>query len=483
MNAQDVPHVHLQRSAPRRQPYAPKLQHSASRCAPPKTYSSTQLLALAAAACETGGGGSSVGWSWAEAEQGKSELARACDAIDVLAAAEYAACSPHARATFVVHALLADGGGIACCDTIYEEGPPTYAVRLLCRRGPRALWGALAPSLLLGAVVVLVLRGACRSRAGAATRRTMWSTRGEQLAAAVRDTISVAPQDEEGRDRDILLSEADDSREQLASLLLWHLSEEARAERLAMMSAVGRALGFQASNVANQAEHLESLLLSHLSMTHGHYARAVAALHAKLLQPFERWCAHTAVVDGEAEVRPELGRTNAWRQVDQPELLREIGLYLLLWGEAANLRFMPEMLCFLFELARSSSAIQGLQSLRMQATTPLPFKGTSASAAAAAASSDAAATTAGPEEGTFLRNVVVPIYNVVVGETSSGVDAKGRPKPLEGAERPAYPKNYDDWNQATSPTLTLHLTLGLDPEPRPPNLLTLTLTTDPDPDH
>ena len=75
------------------------------------------------------------------------------------------------------------------------------------------------------------------------------------------DTISAAPQDEEGRDRDILLGEADESQEQLASLLLWHLSEEARGERLAMMSAVGRALGFQTSNVANQVEHYLLLLL------------------------------------------------------------------------------------------------------------------------------------------------------------------------------------------------------------------------------
>eukprot|EP00965_Chrysotila_dentata_P241697 6204428-Pleurochrysis_carterae.AAC.1 len=31
---------------------------------------------------------------------------------------------------------------------------------------------------------------------------------------------------------------------------------------------------------------------------------------------------------------------------------REIILYLLIWGEASNLRFMPELLCFLFEIAR-----------------------------------------------------------------------------------------------------------------------------------
>ena len=161
------------------------------QCAPPKAYSSAQLLALAAAACETGSGGSSVWWSWAEASQGTGQLASACAAIDVLAAAEFAACSPHARATLVVHALLADGGGVACCDTIHEEGPPTYAVRLLCRRGPRLLWAALVPSLLLGAAVVIFLRGACRPRGGAnGSRRTMWSTRDQQLAAAVQDTLS-----------------------------------------------------------------------------------------------------------------------------------------------------------------------------------------------------------------------------------------------------------------------------------------------------
>ena len=36
--------------------------------------------------------------------------------------------------------------------------------------------------------------------------------------------------------------------------------------------------------------------------------------------------------------------------------LHRLMLYLLLWGEAANLRFMPEMLCFLFELARAYAA-------------------------------------------------------------------------------------------------------------------------------
>ena len=28
-------------------------------------------------------------------------------------------------------------------------------------------------------------------------------------------------------------------------------------------------------------------------------------------------------------------------------------LWYLIWGEAGNLRFMPELLCFLFEIARA----------------------------------------------------------------------------------------------------------------------------------
>uniref|UniRef100_A0A453Q818 1,3-beta-glucan synthase component FKS1-like domain-containing protein n=1 Tax=Aegilops tauschii subsp. strangulata TaxID=200361 RepID=A0A453Q818_AEGTS len=54
----------------------------------------------------------------------------------------------------------------------------------------------------------------------------------------------------------------------------------------------------------------------------------------------KRWCKH-------------LGRkTSLWlptiqQEVQQRKLLY-MGLYLLIWGEAANLRFMPECLCYLF---------------------------------------------------------------------------------------------------------------------------------------
>lgn len=43
------------------------------------------------------------------------------------------------------------------------------------------------------------------------------------------------------------------------------------------------------------------------------------------------------------------------RDAQQYKLLY-IGLYLLIWGEAANLRFMPECLCYIFHNVRCTSS-------------------------------------------------------------------------------------------------------------------------------
>ena len=38
--------------------------------------------------------------------------------------------------------------------------------------------------------------------------------------------------------------------------------------------------------------------------------------------------------------------------------LQEIALHLCIWGEAANLRFMPELLYFIFEVSRAYFTIE-----------------------------------------------------------------------------------------------------------------------------
>ncbi|KAH7422349.1 hypothetical protein KP509_12G004600 [Ceratopteris richardii] len=105
--------------------------------------------------------------------------------------------------------------------------------------------------------------------------------------------------------------------------------------------------GFQTHNVKNQREHLVMLLanqqmrlqpppdpLDHLDST------VVEELRKKLLNNYVEWCSFLRKAN------------NLWLQrgsheQQQRELLY-VGLYLLIWGEAANLRFMPECLCFLF---------------------------------------------------------------------------------------------------------------------------------------
>ncbi|KAK6150749.1 hypothetical protein DH2020_015681 [Rehmannia glutinosa] len=69
--------------------------------------------------------------------------------------------------------------------------------------------------------------------------------------------------------------------------------------------------------------------------------RAVDALMNKLFKNYKTWCKY-------------LGRKHSLRlpKGQQPEVqqrkLLYMGLYLLIWGEAANVRFMPECLCYIF---------------------------------------------------------------------------------------------------------------------------------------
>jgi hypothetical protein len=46
------------------------------------------------------------------------------------------------------------------------------------------------------------------------------------------------------------------------------------------------------------------------------------------------------------------------QEVQQRKLLY-MGLYLLVWGEAANLRFMPECLCYIYHHVRSTFCFSG----------------------------------------------------------------------------------------------------------------------------
>ena len=115
------------------------------------------------------------------------------------------------------------------------------------------------------------------------------------------------------------------------------------------------------------------------------------AAHSTLLRDMQRWRLHTS--HGRTEHSSE-DQFDTWSAQAPAQQLEEASIYLLIWGEAANLRFMPELIYFLAELA-----------MRHIRRTPAPDD-------------------APPHS--FLERVVVPIYGCVFKETFSGL-VKGRP--------------------------------------------------------
>ncbi|CAM8991651.1 unnamed protein product [Rhodiola kirilowii] len=174
--------------------------------------------------------------------------------------------------------------------------------------------------------------------------------------------------------------------------------------------------GFQKGNVANQREHL-ILLLANLDVRNKNlesYIRAadilqlddgaVQHLMDKFFKNYTSWCKY---LHRKSHLRFPEG-------FDRQQLeLVNIGLYLLIWGEASNVRFMPECICYIFH----QMANEVYRILRSNAhpvhISPL--------------SDDA-----------FLRNVITPIYDVLRKEARRNKGGK--------ASHSKW-RNYDDLNE------------------------------------
>lgn len=126
-----------------------------------------------------------------------------------------------------------------------------------------------------------------------------------------------------------------------------------------LMDLLGVYFGFQRDNVRNQREHLVlHLANSQMSLQPPPSAADVLDpsvlrnFRKKLLKNYTSWCSYLRL---KAEVRLHLSRQNP--EVYRRELLY-VCLYLLIWGEAGNLRFMPECLCYIYHnMARELNQI------------------------------------------------------------------------------------------------------------------------------
>ncbi|CAB1098159.1 GT48 [Ectocarpus sp. CCAP 1310/34] len=128
---------------------------------------------------------------------------------------------------------------------------------------------------------------------------------------------------------------------------------------------LANSFGFQDDNVRNQVEHLMTLLANHRRYATSMptltlrgalvpHKTAIHSLHAKLFRNYRDWCEsmriapcfmpHPPPNDGYGGGHGDSGRD----KLEEDALMMDLMLWLCMWGEAGNLRHMPECLCFLF---------------------------------------------------------------------------------------------------------------------------------------
>nr|CAD1827802.1 unnamed protein product [Ananas comosus var. bracteatus] len=178
--------------------------------------------------------------------------------------------------------------------------------------------------------------------------------------------------------------------------------------------------GFQRDSVRNQREHLILLLSNvHIRLTpkpeplNKLDERAVDAVMNKLFKNYKTWCKF-------------LGRKHSLRlpQGAQPQEVQQrkilyMGLFLLVWGEAANVRFMPECLCYIFH--NMAYELHGLLAGNVSVVTGENIR-----------------PSYGGDDEAFLKKVITPIYRVIEREASKSKNGK--------APHSAW-CNYDDLNE------------------------------------
>ncbi|GMH15848.1 hypothetical protein Nepgr_017689 [Nepenthes gracilis] len=190
-------------------------------------------------------------------------------------------------------------------------------------------------------------------------------------------------------------------------------------EGLDLLDWLGLFFGFQNDNVRNQREHLV-LHLANSQMRLNPPPKNPAVLDPSLLRRFRRkllsnyaaWCAY---IGKRSSVRLSTFRRNT------DEFRREllyVCLYLLIWGESANLRFLPECICYIFHhMAHELNLILDDHVDVNTGSSYVPWIN---------------------GENSFLNNVVRPIYDTIRDEVRSS---------RNGTKPHSAWRNYDDLNE------------------------------------
>jgi callose synthase len=171
--------------------------------------------------------------------------------------------------------------------------------------------------------------------------------------------------------------------------------------------------GFQDDNIRNQRENVVLTLAnaqSRLGLLDGTEPkideRAVTEVFCKVLDNYIKWCRY-------------LGKRVAWTSLEAVNKNRKIilvALYFLIWGEAANIRFLPECLCYIFH--NMAKELDGI----LDSSEAEPAK----------------SCITGDGSTSFLEKIITPIYETMAAEANNNNGGK--------AAHSAW-RNYDDFNE------------------------------------
>jgi callose synthase len=173
--------------------------------------------------------------------------------------------------------------------------------------------------------------------------------------------------------------------------------------------------GFQRDNVRNQREHLVLTLSnaqSQLSIPGQNDPKidenAVNEVFLKVLDNYIKWCKYL-------RIRVVYNKLEA---IDRDRKLFLVSLYFLIWGEAANVRFLPECICYIFHnMAKELDAkLDHGEAVR----------------------ADSCLTGTDTGSVSFLERIICPIYETISAETVRNNGGKAAHSEW---------RNYDDFNE------------------------------------
>ncbi|CAM9094798.1 unnamed protein product [Ascophyllum nodosum] len=195
--------------------------------------------------------------------------------------------------------------------------------------------------------------------------------------------------------------------------------------------ALANTFGFQDDSVRNQVEHLMMLLSNHrryvtempitsLSEASLPPRSAMHSLHRKLFRNYMDWCESVRAAPLFITVPQQAESYGGDDKTEEDAMAVNLMLWLCIWGEAGNLRHLPECLCFLYHKMMQARLIdeRKQESRNNKKGDYLSLLGTDYP------------TLYG---GYFLDHVVTPIYEVIVTKSSRSDHISNF--------------NYDDFNE------------------------------------